>query len=43
LVGLPPQWQVEFRINLVPGATLVGKSLYRLTPSEMQELSGQLQ
>ncbi|GJR31625.1 putative reverse transcriptase domain-containing protein [Tanacetum coccineum] len=41
--GLPPQRQVEFRIDLVPGATPVAKSPYRLAPSEMQELSGQLQ
>ncbi|GJZ60967.1 putative reverse transcriptase domain-containing protein [Tanacetum coccineum] len=31
--------QVEFRIDLVPGATPVAKSPYRLAPSEMQELS----
>ncbi|GKF10149.1 putative nucleotidyltransferase, ribonuclease H [Tanacetum coccineum] len=43
LLGLPPHRQVEFRIDLVPGATPVAKSPYRLTPSEMQELSGQLQ
>ncbi|GJZ72233.1 putative reverse transcriptase domain-containing protein [Tanacetum coccineum] len=43
LLGLPPQRQVEFRIDLVPGATPVAKSPYRLAPSEMQELSGQLQ
>ncbi|GJR45008.1 putative nucleotidyltransferase, ribonuclease H [Tanacetum coccineum] len=43
LLGLPPQRQVEFRIDLVPGATPVAKSPYRLTPSKMQELSGQLQ
>ncbi|GKB19515.1 hypothetical protein Tco_0853438 [Tanacetum coccineum] len=43
LVGLPPQRQVEFRIDLVPGATPVVKSPYRLAPSEMQELSRQLQ
>ncbi|GJV78723.1 hypothetical protein Tco_1514593 [Tanacetum coccineum] len=43
LLGLPPQRQVEFRIDLVPGATPVVKSPYRLAPSEMQELSGQLQ
>ncbi|GJR20541.1 putative reverse transcriptase domain-containing protein [Tanacetum coccineum] len=43
LSGLPPQQKVEFRIELVPGATLVAKSPYRLAPSEMQELSGQLQ
>ncbi|GKD93541.1 putative reverse transcriptase domain-containing protein [Tanacetum coccineum] len=39
LSGLPPQRQVEFRIDLVSGATPVVKSLYRLVPSEMQELS----
>ncbi|GJW50054.1 putative reverse transcriptase domain-containing protein [Tanacetum coccineum] len=43
LLGLPPQRQVEFRIDLVPGATPVAKSPYRLAPSEMQELFGQLQ
>ncbi|GKC54117.1 hypothetical protein Tco_1076862, partial [Tanacetum coccineum] len=41
--GLPPQRQVEFRIDLIPGATPIAKSPYRLAPSEMQELSGQLQ
>nr|GEZ50054.1 putative reverse transcriptase domain-containing protein [Tanacetum cinerariifolium] len=43
LSGLPPQRQVEFRIDLVPGATPVVKSPYRLAPLEMQELSMQLQ
>ncbi|GJY92213.1 putative reverse transcriptase domain-containing protein [Tanacetum coccineum] len=43
LSGLPPQRQVEFCIDLVPGVTLVVKSPYRLAPSEMQALSGQLQ
>ncbi|GJT33122.1 putative reverse transcriptase domain-containing protein [Tanacetum coccineum] len=40
---LPPQRQVEFRIDLNPGATPVAKSPYQLAPSEMQELSEQLQ
>ncbi|GKE94178.1 putative reverse transcriptase domain-containing protein, partial [Tanacetum coccineum] len=43
LSGLPPQRQVEFRLDLVPGATPVAKSPYRLAPLEMQELFGQLQ
>ncbi|GKG14212.1 hypothetical protein Tco_0353812, partial [Tanacetum coccineum] len=34
---------MEFRIDLVPGVTPVAKSPYQLAPSEMQELSGQLQ
>nr|GEY70373.1 reverse transcriptase domain-containing protein [Tanacetum cinerariifolium] len=42
LLGLPLQRKVEFRIDLVPGETPVAKSPYRLAPSEMQELSGQL-
>ncbi|KAI3494637.1 hypothetical protein L1887_40554 [Cichorium endivia] len=41
--GLPPHRQVEFRIDLIPGAAPVAKTPYRLAPSEMQELSGQLQ
>ncbi|GKB12778.1 putative reverse transcriptase domain-containing protein [Tanacetum coccineum] len=43
LTGLPPQRQVEFRIDLIPGVTPIVKFPYRLAPSEMQELSGQLQ
>ncbi|GKD00158.1 putative reverse transcriptase domain-containing protein, partial [Tanacetum coccineum] len=43
LSGLPPQRQVEFRIDLVPGATPIAKSPYRLAPFEMQELPGKLQ
>ncbi|GKB68894.1 putative reverse transcriptase domain-containing protein [Tanacetum coccineum] len=43
LSGLPPQRQVEFRIELVAGAAPVARSPYRLAPSKMQELSGQLQ
>ncbi|GJR56964.1 putative reverse transcriptase domain-containing protein [Tanacetum coccineum] len=34
--------EIEFHIELVPGAIPVAKSPYRLTPSEMEELSGQL-
>ncbi|GJS65811.1 putative reverse transcriptase domain-containing protein [Tanacetum coccineum] len=43
LHGLPPVRQVEFQINLIPGATLVARAPYRLAPLEMQELSNQLQ
>ncbi|GJX89227.1 putative reverse transcriptase domain-containing protein [Tanacetum coccineum] len=43
LSGLPSQRQVKFRIDLFPRATPVAKSPYRLAPSEMQELSRQLQ
>ncbi|GKB31887.1 hypothetical protein Tco_0871288 [Tanacetum coccineum] len=43
LPGLPPVFQVEFQIDLIPGATPVARAPYRLAPSEMQELSNQLQ
>ncbi|GJS42359.1 reverse transcriptase domain-containing protein [Tanacetum coccineum] len=43
LSGLPPQQQVEFHIDLIPGVTPIAKLPYRLAPSEMQELSEQLQ
>ncbi|GJU06741.1 putative reverse transcriptase domain-containing protein [Tanacetum coccineum] len=43
LPGLPPPRQVEFQIDLVPGAAPVARAPYRLAPSEMKELSIQLQ
>ncbi|GKD20917.1 putative reverse transcriptase domain-containing protein, partial [Tanacetum coccineum] len=43
LPGLPLPGQVEFRIDLVPGAAPVARAPYRLAPSEMRELSVQLQ
>ncbi|KAI3808084.1 hypothetical protein L1987_24026 [Smallanthus sonchifolius] len=43
LPGLPPPRQVEFRIDLVPGASPLAKAPYRLAPFEMQELASQLQ
>ncbi|GKF97225.1 hypothetical protein Tco_0293046, partial [Tanacetum coccineum] len=43
LPGLPPPRQVEFRIDLIPGATPVARAPYRLAPTEMKELSKQLQ
>ena len=43
LPGVPPVRQVEFGIDLVPGATPIAKVPYRLAPPEMQELSSQLQ
>ncbi|GJX47950.1 putative reverse transcriptase domain-containing protein [Tanacetum coccineum] len=55
LSGSPPVQEVEFQIELILGATLVAKSVnirhiirltkspYRLAPSEMRELSNQLQ
>nr|GEV81822.1 putative reverse transcriptase domain-containing protein [Tanacetum cinerariifolium] len=42
LEGIPPTRQVEFQIDLIPGAAPVARAPYRLAPSEMKELSDQL-
>ncbi|GJR93714.1 putative reverse transcriptase domain-containing protein [Tanacetum coccineum] len=43
LPGIPPVRQVEFQIDLIPRAAPIARTPYRLAPSEMQELSNQLQ
>nr|GEV97161.1 putative reverse transcriptase domain-containing protein [Tanacetum cinerariifolium] len=43
LTGLPPVRQVEFQIDSIPRAAHVARAPYQLAPSEMQELSNQLQ
>ncbi|GJR53976.1 putative reverse transcriptase domain-containing protein [Tanacetum coccineum] len=42
LSSLPLMQEIEFRIDVIPGALPVVKSPYRLAPSEMLELSNQL-
>ncbi|GKB23203.1 putative reverse transcriptase domain-containing protein [Tanacetum coccineum] len=42
LLGLPLTRQVEFHIELIPGATPVARAPYRLAPVEMKELVEQL-
>ncbi|XP_071694389.1 uncharacterized protein [Rutidosis leptorrhynchoides] len=41
--GLPPIREVEYKIELVPGATPVTKAPYRLAPSEIREMMSQIQ
>ncbi|WVZ84419.1 hypothetical protein U9M48_031456, partial [Paspalum notatum var. saurae] len=43
LPGLPPDRDVEFRIDLVPGTAPVSKRPYRMAPDELKELKTQLQ
>ncbi|GJS58514.1 putative ribonuclease H-like domain-containing protein [Tanacetum coccineum] len=43
LPGLSLVHQVEFQIDLIPRAAPVARAPYKLAPSEMQELSNQLQ
>ncbi|GKE51848.1 putative reverse transcriptase domain-containing protein, partial [Tanacetum coccineum] len=38
LSGLPPIWEIKFWIELLPRATPVAKSPYRLAPSELEDL-----
>ncbi|GJR78286.1 putative reverse transcriptase domain-containing protein [Tanacetum coccineum] len=42
LSGLPPLQEIKFRIELIPGVVPIAKSPYRLAPSELEDLSGQL-
>ncbi|KAJ0531230.1 putative nucleotidyltransferase, Ribonuclease H [Helianthus annuus] len=42
LPGLPPDRQVEFRIDIIPGAAPITRAPYRLAPTEMKELRTQL-
>ncbi|GJY09476.1 putative reverse transcriptase domain-containing protein [Tanacetum coccineum] len=42
LLGLPLTRQVEFQIDLIPGAAPVARAPYLLAPSKMKELSEQL-
>ncbi|MFS8014882.1 putative transcription factor interactor and regulator CCHC(Zn) family [Helianthus anomalus] len=42
LPGLPPDRQVEFRIDIIPGAAPVARAPYRLAPTKMKELRTQL-
>nr|GEY12767.1 putative reverse transcriptase domain-containing protein [Tanacetum cinerariifolium] len=43
LPGIPPARQIEFQINLVPGAAPMAQAPYRLAPSEMKDIAEQLQ
>ncbi|RVX22738.1 Retrovirus-related Pol polyprotein from transposon 17.6 [Vitis vinifera] len=43
LPGLPPEREVEFTIDLVPGTGPMSKAPYRMAPVELKELKVQLQ
>ncbi|XP_070026626.1 uncharacterized protein [Nicotiana sylvestris] len=43
LPGLPPEREIEFPIDLVPGTTLISIAPYRTAPAELKELKAQLQ
>jgi hypothetical protein len=43
LPGMPPDREVEFVIELAPGAAPISKRPYRLAPEELAEMKKQLQ
>ncbi|XP_071909678.1 uncharacterized protein [Coffea arabica] len=43
LKTLPPEREVEFKIELVPGTAPISKTPYRMAPAELKELKTQLQ
>jgi hypothetical protein len=43
VLGLPPKRDIDFSINLIPGAALVSKTPYRMSTTEMNELQMKLE
>nr|GFC52616.1 putative reverse transcriptase domain-containing protein [Tanacetum cinerariifolium] len=43
LPGIPPVSEVEFNIELIPGAEPISKAPYRMAPVELKELKDKLQ
>ena len=43
LIGLPPDRELEFTIDLIPSSAPVSQAPYRMAPSELKELKVQLQ
>ena len=43
LPGLPPEREISFEIELLPGTAPVSKAPYRMAPAELKELQTQLQ
>ena len=43
LPGLPPDRDIEFKIDLIPGTAPISRRPYRMPPNELTELKKQLQ
>jgi hypothetical protein len=42
LLGMPPDWDAEFVIDLLPGTGPIAKRPYRMLVDELEELKKQL-
>jgi hypothetical protein len=42
LPGMPPEWAIEFKIELQPSTAPIAKAPYKMSPVEMKELKIQL-
>ena len=40
---MPPQREIDFTIDLIPGTGAISKAPYRMAPKEMEELKSQLE
>jgi len=43
IAGLPPEREIEFGIELIPGTAPISKTPYRMAPAELKELKAQLE
>ena len=43
LPGLPPNREIEFEIDILPGIAPISKAPYRMVPAELRELKIQLE
>ena len=43
LPGIPPEREVEFGIDLIPGSHPISEAPYRMAPAELEELKKQLE
>nr|GEY67495.1 putative nucleotidyltransferase, ribonuclease H [Tanacetum cinerariifolium] len=43
LPGIPPVREVDFNVELIPGAEPISKAPYRMAPVELKDLKDQLQ
>ncbi|MCI78760.1 cellular nucleic acid-binding protein, partial [Trifolium medium] len=43
ILDLPPEREVEFSINIVPGTSPILMAPYRMSTAELEKLKGQLE